>query len=155
MKKAILLIIWIAVFQLIGFAMGQITDASIDPWYLGLTKSSLTPPGYVFGIVWGILYAMLAITGWQLFHNERADKVRSLRLVYSCQMILNWAWTPVFFYAHLIASALVCLITIVLLTFWCLVLAFRQSKITFWFLLPYFIWVCFASYLNAIIWLAN
>lgn len=53
MKKIIPLILWIVALQFIGYGMGMITEASLDPWYLSLYKSSLTPPGFVFGIAFG------------------------------------------------------------------------------------------------------
>ena len=150
-----MLVIWIVVLQLVSFAMGNITDASIDPWYIALSKSSLTPPGFVFGIVWTILYAMLAVTGWLLFKVPRADDDHLLRKLFVAQLVLNWAWTPLFFYFHLIGAALVCLASILLLTLAILRASFYKNRPVFYLMLPYGAWLCFAAYLNEVIWLMN
>jgi len=152
MNKVIPLVAWLVVLQVASFGMGNITDASIDPWYLALTKSSLTPPGYVFGIVWTILYLLLAITGWQLWHAGRIVKKAILQKLFGAQLLLNWSWTPLFFYLHWVGAALACLIAIVVLTTGFLYVAWDRAKQLFGLMLPYWLWVCFASYLNFVIW---
>lgn len=153
MKKTIQFITWVVVLQLIGYGMGQITDASVDPWYLALTKSGMTPPGYVFGIVWTVLYLMLAAVGWQLWVDSGVEATQKLRALFAAQLVFNWLWTPLFFYLHWVGAALLCLGLIVLLTAKFLVLAYRYRMCLFWLMLPYFLWVCFASYLNAAIYI--
>jgi len=155
MKKTMLLVLWILVLQFIGYGMGMITETNLDPWYLSLSKSSLTPPGFVFGIVWGILYVILGIIGWQLYQDKKSVNVSQLRFAFLAQLVLNWLWTPLFFHLHWIGAALICLLAIVLFTLRFLTTAWHQSRILFYLMLPYWIWVCFASYLNFIIWLGN
>ena len=152
MKKTISLVLWVVALQLIGYGMGMITEANLDPWYLSLYKSSLTPPGFVFGIVWSILYVMLAIVGWQLFQIKQLVRVSPLRIAFIAQLVLNWLWTPLFFHFHWIGTALICLVAIVLFTTWFLTVSWRHTRLLFWLMLPYWFWVCFASYLNFIIW---
>jgi tryptophan-rich sensory protein len=79
------------------------------PWYGQLIKSSLTPPGYYFGIIWPILYISLAILGWKL-HREREKTILKW---YWTGMFLNWLWSPVFFTWHLSWVALLILILLV------------------------------------------
>jgi len=155
MKKTISLVLWVVALQLIGYGMGMITEANIDPWYLSLYKSLLTPPGFVFGIVWGILYVMLAIVSWQIYQNKKPAKVTQLRFVFAVQLILNWLWTPLFFYMHWTGAALICLAAIVIFTTRFLTLAWHQARLLFWLMFPYWVWVCFASYLNFFIWYGN
>ncbi len=64
--SGIKLIVWILFFEMIGFFLGLLTQANIYSWYEGLHKSILTPPGWVFSVVWLILYALLAIVGFTL-----------------------------------------------------------------------------------------
>ncbi|WP_371923170.1 TspO/MBR family protein [Legionella sp. 27cVA30] len=59
-------------FQSIGFLMGMLTQANIYPWYEQLNKSALTPPGFVFSIVWTFLYALLALIAWTLSDKNQA-----------------------------------------------------------------------------------
>ncbi len=65
-RQTVYLLLWIIVLQLSGYLMGMLTEANLDPWYRMLNKSSLTPPDIVFGIVWPILYILLAVVGWCL-----------------------------------------------------------------------------------------
>ncbi len=60
-RESVSLIIWIAAFQSIGFLLGMMTKDNLGPWYQELLKSSLNPPGFVFSIVWPILYVLLAL----------------------------------------------------------------------------------------------
>ncbi|MFO8677336.1 TspO/MBR family protein [Legionella pneumophila serogroup 1] len=90
------LIAWIITFEAIGFFLGMLTQANIPSWYEELNKSGLTPPGPVFSIVWSILYALLAIVGWVLWCSRNESEMRSVFYLYSVQMLMNWAWTPLF-----------------------------------------------------------
>jgi len=155
MKKITQLILWVLALQLIGYGMGMITEANLDPWYLSLSKSHLTPPGYVFAIVWSVLYAILAIIGWQLYQSKKPVRIAQLRFMFFSQLVLNWLWTPLFFYLHWIGIALIFLVAIVLFTMRFLILAWHQFRFLFWLMLPYWLWVCFASYLNFVIWFGN
>lgn len=155
MKKYFQLAVWVVVLQSIAAIMGGITQANLEPWYLSLQKSSLTPPGYVFGIVWSMLYTLLAIAGWRLYTLESSVRIKQLRILFMTQLVLNWLWTPVFFHLYWIGSALVCLVAIVLLTLGFLFKAWPAYRQLFWIVLPYGLWVGFATYLNFVIWMAN
>lgn len=96
-KNGIKLIIWILMFELIGFSLGLLTRANIPSWYEGLYKSILTPPGWVFSVVWIILYAFLAIVGFILWQNRSKPQIRRALNLYLVQLIMNWVWTPLFF----------------------------------------------------------
>lgn len=149
------LIAWIITFEAIGFFLGMLTQAHIPSWYEGLNKSNLTPPGPVFSIVWSILYALLAITGWLLWCSRNEFERRSVLYLYVVQMLMNWAWTPLFFVLHWTGFSF----------FWILVMASLTGLLIFnlknkkkgiaILLLPYLIWLLFAAYLNGVIWLLN
>jgi len=155
MKRIIQLALWILILQLISYGMGMITRANLDPWYISLSKSSLTPPGYIFGIVWSILYIILAIVGWQLYQKTKLAEASQLQVVFISQLILNELWTPLFFYLHWPGASLICSIAIALLTSKFLMLAWTRARLLFWLMIPYWIWVIFASYLNFFIWCKN
>lgn len=154
-KKIITILGWVIIFQLIGYGLGQITDVNMTTWYATLHKSSLTPQGIVFAIVWPILYIMIAISGYSLWEN-RAHPIAKLALgFYSAQMILNWAWSLLFFKFHLITVSFYCVIFIAILTLITIVLTKKRFKLSSIMLIPYFIWLLFASYLNGVIWMFN
>lgn len=146
---------WIFVFQLVGYFLGQITQVNIDTWYSSLHKSNLTPPAIVFPIVWSILYAMIALSGWSLWQQRQHRKAKIALIFYSAQMILNWSWSPLFFNFHLIALSFYCIISIALLTLITIFLTKNNFKFSSIMLVPYFIWLLFASYLNGVIWMLN
>ena len=70
-------------------------------WYKTLNRSTLTPPGYVFGITWTILYSMIGLCGWIIWSQRPTQKLISLKSLYLLQLFLNWTWTPLFFKYHL------------------------------------------------------
>ena len=88
---------WMVFFQ---FLAGLSSVVSVQgPWYTGLLKSSLTPPGYVFGIVWTFLYMFLAVYAWSIWQVCKVpvqDRV-TLQGVFVVQMLLNLSWSSVFF----------------------------------------------------------
>lgn len=149
------LLIWILIFVLVGSLMGQLTAANMNQWYPGLHKSMLTPPDIVFSIVWTILYIVLAIVGWSLWMDRHKETSMYLLSLFSIQMLLNWAWTPLFFAFHWIGWALLDLTAMVLLCLLMIIQSMRELPFTAWLLTPYFVWLCFALYLNAVIWLLN
>ncbi len=152
MKKYLPLVIWVLALQCISGLLGLMTTANLTPWYASLSKSALTPPGYVFGIVWTILYAVLAVVAWQLYQKSNRERLLPLRITFAAQLLLNFLWTPLFFHWHFVGLGLACVLFIAVITAAFLILALRQSRGLFWLMLPYWLWVCFASYLNFFIW---
>jgi tryptophan-rich sensory protein len=155
LKKLMGIIVWILVFQTIGYFLGTISQVNSATWYQTLHKSSLTPPAIVFPIVWSILYTMIAISGWNLWQQRHQPQAKTALGFYSAQMVLNWAWSPLFFNFHLIAVSFYCIILIALLTLITIVLTKNNFKLSSIMLVPYFIWLIFASYLNGVVWMLN
>ena len=79
-NKYLKLLLWIVLFQSIGFLMGMLTQANIYPWYEQLNKSDLTPPGFVFSIVWTFLYVLLAVIAWILWDKNQAPSKQGASL---------------------------------------------------------------------------
>ena len=148
-------LLWIVVFQLIGYYLGMITQHDIASWYPTLHKSTLTPPDIVFPIVWSILYCMLAVSGYALWQYRHQPKAKLALVFYGFQIILNWAWTPLFFYFHWIGVSFFCITAIIIFTLITIFLTRKTYKLSCALLIPYFIWLLFAGYLNAMIWILN
>ncbi len=148
-------LLWIVVFQIIGFFSGRIAQHDILSWYPFLHKSSLTPPDIVFPIVWFILYCMLAISGYSLWQHRHQQKAKLALIFYGLQVVLNWAWTPLFFYFHWIAASFYCITAIIILTLITIIITRHEYKLSCVMLIPYLIWLVFAGYLNAVIWILN
>ena len=114
---------------------------SSDTWYVDLVKSPLNPPSYVFGIVWPILYALMAFVSF-----KSADKIWTLFIP---QLILNAAWSWIFFYMHAPLLALINISILIFLNQKILVILNNESRLLFWLYLPYVLWLTFAAFLNA------
>tara|TARA_B110000208_G_scaffold86054_1_gene109011 strand:+ start:1077 stop:1508 length:432 start_codon:yes stop_codon:yes gene_type:complete len=114
---------------------------SSDTWYVDLVKSPLNPPSYIFGIVWPILYALMAFVSF-----KSADKIWPLFIP---QLILNAAWSWIFFYMHAPLLALINISILIFLNQKILVILSKESRLLFWLYLPYVLWLTFAAFLNA------
>ena len=114
---------------------------SSDSWYVDLVKSPLNPPSFVFGIVWPILYALMAFVSF-----KSADKIWKLFIP---QLILNSAWSWMFFFMHAPLLALINITILIFLNQKILVILKIESKLLFWLYLPYVLWLSFAAFLNA------
>jgi benzodiazapine receptor len=112
-----------------------------DTWYVDLVKSPLNPPSFVFGIVWPILYALMAFVAF-----KSAERIWKLFIP---QLILNAAWSWIFFYMHAPLLALINISILILLNQKILVILINESRLLFWLYLPYVLWLTFAAFLNA------
>jgi tryptophan-rich sensory protein len=114
---------------------------SSDSWYVDLVKSPLNPPSFVFGIVWPILYALMAFVSF-----KSADKIWKLFIP---QLILNAAWSWMFFFMHAPLLAFINISILIFLNQKILVILKIESKLLFWLYVPYVLWLSFAAFLNA------
>jgi len=112
-----------------------------DDWYANLVKSPLNPPSFVFGIVWPILYAIMALVSFKM-----ANKISNL---FIAQLIANAAWSWMFFYFHAPVMALVDISVLIYLNLKILKILKGESTVLFYLYLPYLIWLSFAAFLNA------
>jgi tryptophan-rich sensory protein len=121
-------------------------------WYASLVKPEWNPPGWIFGPVWTVLYLTMAVAAWLVW---KRDGWCCALWIYLAQLLLNAAWTPIFFGAHQLSWALIEIVALwlaIVLT----VLAFlRVSKTAGWMLVPYLMWVSFAAVLNCTLWWMN
>ena len=139
----------ISIFVILALILGGLSSSNTasDPWYLSLNKSELNPPGYVFGIVWPILYILMAISAYITF-----QKVYQLFYI---QLLFNTAWSWIFFYFQLPLIALVDIYVLIIINIYILFKMFNISNIAAYLYIPYIVWLCFASYLNLFIVLSN
>ncbi|WP_133130507.1 TspO/MBR family protein [Legionella yabuuchiae] len=154
LKHWIKLIFWIALFQLIGFLLGILTQANLHPWYESLHKSSLTPPGVVFSIAWAVLYILLALIAW-ILSNQDKESFKPVKYLFALQMLMNWTWTMLFFQFHWLAFSAAWLIVLTFINCILMVNGMNKHKIVGLLLIPYVLWLMFASYLNLFIALTN
>jgi tryptophan-rich sensory protein len=154
-KTHLSLILWIVALITIGGIIGSLTKPEIITWYSTLHRSTLTPPNYVFPIAWTILYGIIGASGWLIWRASSFPKLSIIKTLYVAQLILNWSWTPLFFHYHLTGLSLVVLGTMDILVFALICLAYRKMKAVSLLMIPYLLWILFASYLNFYIWQYN
>lgn len=150
-KNHLSLIIWIVVLIVIGGVIGSLTKPEISTWYSTLNRAPLTPPNYVFPVAWAILYGIIGACGWAIW-REQSIKFKTL---YVTQLILNWSWTPLFFHYHLTGIALVVLGAIDILVGALICFIYPKIRMVSLLMIPYLLWILFASYLNFYIWWYN
>jgi len=124
-------------------------------WYYTLNHPFLTPPAWIFPPVWAFLYLTLLIALLIYgFKKSQYNKTWGYILFFT-QLGLNICWSPVFFHFHNIGLGLAIIVLLVVLTFWNIVEFLRVSKTAGIILIPYFLWISFATYLNAGIFILN
>ena len=116
-------------------------------WYYNLTKPPLAPPDWIFPPVWSTLYfSMLVALLLYLFKPSQNKK--SGYIYFIAQLILNFLWTPTFFYLQNIVLALIVIILLDIFVILTIKSFYKVSKISGLILIPYLIWILFATYLN-------
>jgi tryptophan-rich sensory protein len=135
---------------------GAATGPEIEGWYRTLAKPWFNPPDWLFGPVWTVLFAVMALVGWQIARTPATDEAgraaRRLALVaFFAQLGLNVGWSIVFFGLHSVAGGMVVTTALWAAILWTILAARRVIGQTVFWLLPYLAWVSFASLLNAAI----
>lgn len=143
----------LGLFLIVVLGVGFTIGLTIRPgaWYEALVKPFFTPPNWLFGPAWSLIYVLIAIAGWRVFISE-AIHSRAFRL-WVMQMLLNWAWTPVFFGLHQIGAGLVVIVALLMtITAFIILARDRVARLCF---VPYALWLFYATCLNAGILLLN
>jgi len=159
MKLVLKIVICCVVCLGLGWLSGMLTAAEIRNWYVTLEKPFFNPPNWVFGPAWTILYLLMGISFalyWQRLQNAgiRVSKAKGTRF-FAIQFVLNLAWSFLFFKLH---SPLIALIEICILWVFILLTILHFYKIhrtAGWLLVPYILWVSFATVLTASIYALN
>jgi tryptophan-rich sensory protein len=154
------LIFWIILCFAVAGISGMWTAGEVAGWYRTLTRPSFAPPDWVFGPVWTLLYAMMAIAAW-LVATSNASTPAAVAArnwgvaIFLVQLALNFGWSLIFFRWHAIGAALIEVIVMWLAIGATILLFSKSSKIAALLLVPYLAWVTFASALNAGFWFLN
>jgi tryptophan-rich sensory protein len=135
--------------------LGGLAGSSSAEDYRSLEQPGFAPPSWVFGPTWTVLYALMAVAAWLVWRTGPSPETRRALMLYAVQLILNAAWTPLFFglgwrgiaFAELSVLLLVLIATVV--AFW------RRTAVAGALLLPYLVWSAFALCLNFAVWQLN
>ena len=141
------LIIHIVGAELVGALSAALSGGSFSVFYQALEKPPFAPPGWIFPVMWSILYALMGISAYLIWKSDVSGKKPAM-LLYFSQLFANFLWSPVFFGlkslkgAAVIAIALLILITAMMISF------YRICKAAAYLNIPYLLWAVFAAYLT-------
>ena len=160
-KSALVLLAFLAISFGVA-ALGTVaTIQNVEGWYATADKAPWSPPNFLFGPVWTVLYTLMSVAAWLVWRQRDRVDVRPALTVYVVQLVLTALWTPVFFglypsvgpaalwVALAIILALDVLVLVTMLRFW------PVQKAAAWMLVPYWAWVLFATTLNAAVAVLN
>lgn len=147
--------LFIITLEAVGGLIGLVTSRNIDNWYAHLEHAPLNPPDWAFGVVWPLLYLLIAVAGWRLWSRRHNPGIKPLIALYIIQLVMNWAWSFIFFSAHLLWPSFIWIVALVIVVAALIALSLRREPVTAGLLLPYLLWIMFASYLSGYIALFN
>ena len=146
---------WILLAEAVGALSGWLTREGTQIYAQTIVKPPLSPPGWIFPVVWAILYALMGI-GAAKVYQAPASKTRSMGLnLFITQLVVNFFWSPIFFNLQDFGFSLLWLLLLWGLVLW-MILAFRKVEpLAAKLQIPYLLWLTFAAYLNFGVWYLN
>lgn len=148
------LVACIAIPLVVGGISALLTYKSMQS-FEALNKPPLTPPGWLFPVVWSILFVLMGIASYLVLISQSASSTRTALIFYGVQLFFNFLWSIIFFNFRLYLFAFVWLVALWLLIFITTCKFYKISKKAAYLMLPYILWVTFAGYLNFGIYLLN
>jgi benzodiazapine receptor len=140
----------------IGTVASLVTRPQIKGWYSTLLKPSFTPPNWLFPVAWTIIYIMIAASAYLVWKKRDASHTyKTATVIYITQLALNFLWSIVFFGAHQLFAALIVIVALLIMIILNISWFGRFRKIAAWLLVPYIIWVSYATLLNISICVLN
>ncbi|WP_224485191.1 TspO/MBR family protein [Robertkochia aurantiaca] len=146
----------VAICLFVGFLSGFATQSSVETWYTTLEKPVFNPPNWIFGPVWTVLYILMGVAAGLVWARGFYHKwVKTALYHFGFQLLLNALWSIVFFgFQQIFAALLVIIALLVLIGFTIKWFSIVSNKAA-WLMVPYFLWVAFATVLNLRIWMLN
>ncbi len=139
----------------LGAISGIFTAGEITGWYAELQKPSFNPPNGLFGPVWTILYILMGISFYIIWNKPVSKEKNTALTLFILQLLLNFCWSFIFFKQHQLGFALVEIIALWIGIVMTMIWFSKFSLTALWLLVPYIIWVSFATLLTEAIWKLN
>ena len=150
------LVIAIVISQLAGVIGSIFTISSIPTWYATLQKPSFSPPNWIFGPVWTTLYLLMGVAAFLVWrHGFERKEVKTALAIFGGQLVLNVLWSIIFFGLQNPFWAFIEIIFLWLAILWMILVFHKISRPAAYLLLPYILWISFASILNFSIFILN
>jgi tryptophan-rich sensory protein len=151
--KAFILVI---LCEIIGFTSGIATADGVTNWFQTIEKPFFNPPGWLFAPVWTLLYGLMGISAALIWHQGINKKeVKQGLILFTIQLVLNFCWSFLFFKYHLLFFAFIEIITLLTFIILTTIHFYKINKTAGLLLIPYILWVSFASILNFSLWWLN
>lgn len=148
-------LISIAIAEGVGILSSLLTKDTMQK-YKELVQPSFSPPGWLFPIVWSILFLVMGIASYRIYiSGYQKAKVKNALVFYVTQLVFNFFWTIIFFRFDLKGFAFVWIIILLSLIIITTLKFYKIDKIAAYLMIPYILWVGFASFLNLAIWQLN
>ena len=148
-------VFWIGITEAVGALAGFLTRDGMEIYKTQMIKPLLSPPAVVFPIVWAILYALMGIGIARVVLSAHSEERSDAIQVYLLQLVINFIWSIFFFSLRTYGGALAVLLLLLGLII-CMIIRFRRvERPAAWLQLPDVLWVSFAAYLNASVWILN
>ena len=145
-------VVTVPAIVLLGSASGWLSNSGYgNDWFDALAKPFFMPPGWVFGVVWPLLYALLGLALAMVLAEPETEARRKGLVLFFTQLALNYAWSPIFFAAHEVQAALVTIFVMAAVAAMAAGQFFRIRPLAGALMVPYLAWLCFAAALNAAI----
>ena len=132
---------------------GFVTMGFKEPWYSLINKPSFNPPSWIFAPVWTTLYLMMTIAIWLFWHSKMKDM--NTIYIYFIHIVFNTTWSIVFFGLHKIFYALLVLVALIFLIITLILRFKRVNMLSYYLMIPYLLWCCYALILNFNLFLLN
>jgi tryptophan-rich sensory protein len=146
----------VAICELAGVIGSFFTASSIQNWYAGITKPVFNPPNWIFAPVWTTLFLLMGVALFLAWTKKAERKLkRTAMILFDFQLVLNIAWSMIFFGLHSPFWAFVDIVALWILILLNAICFYKISKAAGWLYAPYLLWVGFAGVLNFTIWMIN
>lgn len=149
------LVISIVIPLALGAIAGRFTAQAVPEWFALLNRPSFSPPNWLFGPVWTVLYILLGISLFLIWKQIPSKERNKALWIFSIQMFLNFIWSFVFFYFNQIGLALIVIIGLWISIVFMLISFYKLKPLAAYLNIPYLLWVTFASVLNAAYFILN
>ena len=142
------LLIFIVGTELVGVLSGIIAGNSFS-FYKEIVRPPFSPPGWIFPIVWIILYALMGISAYFIYTSKATVRQKNFALaVYAIQLVVNFLWSIVFFRLEMVGLSVIIILLLLLLIVVMICVFYRIRPVAAYLNIPYLLWTAFASYLN-------
>lgn len=146
---------WILLAEAVGALSGWLSRDGMKIYEESIRQPPLSPPSFLFPIVWGVLFALMGISAARIYISPQS-KARSRGLnLFVAQLIINFFWSLIFFNAQAFGFAFFWLLLLWILVLWMIFVFYKTDPLAAKLQIPYLLWLTFAAYLNAGVWYLN